>query len=109
MITKEDAVAISGEIIRQFGGNRFKLMTGAKNFGYSILDNGDVNLTFKIGKNAMKVSHVSVTLNANDTYHLEFLRVNIKTGRNVLKEFKHVYCDQLEELFQENAGLYTRL
>jgi hypothetical protein len=94
---------IATTILKQLGGNKFKVMTGAKNFAY-----GDSNLTFKIGRNSGKCNHVRVTLNSMDTYKMEFISVRGTTIKTV-KEFNNVYCDQLQEIFTEVTGMYTSL
>lgn len=94
---------IAQEILNQLGGNRFIVMTGSKN-----LMAGKNFLTFKVGKNAKKVTNCKVTLNDFDTYDLEFFNVrgvNVKT----LYKAENVYCDMLQEVFTENTGLITRL
>jgi hypothetical protein len=103
------AIEVSIAILNQLGGNKFKAMTGAKEFGYSVMDNGNINLTFKIGKNSEGVSHVSITLNGRDLYDVEFLKVSIKKGRVVLKSLEDVYAEDLQDIFVTNTGLLTRL
>lgn len=108
-MSNEKAIEVSTTIISQLGGNKFKVMTGAKEFGYSVQANGNINLTFRIGKNSMKVSHVSITLNGRDLYDVEFLKVSIKSGRIVLNSFEDVYAEDLQDMFVQNTGLLTRL
>lgn len=110
---------IANEILNQLGGNRFIVMTGAKNLVYD-----DNSLRFRIGKNASRANMVRITLNGLDLYDMEFIRytpgkliVNHKTltvttreeKTEVIKVFKDVYCDMLQELFTDVTGLYTRL
>ena len=94
---------IAATILKQLGGNKFIVMTGAKNFAY-----GESNLTFKIGRNSGKCNHIRVTLNSMDTYKMEFIAVRGTTIKTV-KEFNDVYCGQLQELFTEVTGMYTHL
>lgn len=90
-------------ILEQLGGNRFLLMTGAKH----LLDHGDA-LSFQVGRNALGVTHVKVTLTPLDTYNVEFLRV---WGLKVTKKAQtdDIYAEQLRTVFEKHTGLYTRL
>lgn len=94
---------VATTILDQLGGNKFIVMTGAKNFAST--NNG---LVFKIGRNAGKCTHVRITLTPMDTYLMEFLYVSIK-GMKTLGQYTDVYCDKLQELFTEFTGMYTRL
>lgn len=132
---------IARTILDQMGGNRFQVMTGAKNF--AAIDRG---LQFDIGRNGSQANRVRVTLRGDDTYDMQFIRkggsvnpytVLTKVGDKymgkvsekefnaiydrelkkaqkraeprVLKEYKGVYFDQLQELFTGYTKLYTRL
>lgn len=123
---------ISNDIFNQLGGQKFVVMTGAKNMVSS--ENG---LTFQIGKNASKANLVKVTVNANDTYNLQFwnkgkeinsillmvkyfqqglndeqIRIKVaekKAEPKMLKEYSGIYSDQLQELFTEYTKMYTKL
>ena len=92
----------AGELIKQLGGNRFIAMTGAKDFAV-----GPKGAIFKIGRNAKSISHVRIDLE-NDLYNVEFIRVR-GTKIKVVKYFKHIYFDQLRDLFEKNTGLRTSL
>lgn len=95
------------EIIRaQLGGNRFAVMTGAKN--WIALSNGRGGVSFKIGKNARGVTHVRIVLGDDDLYSLEFLKcrgVEIKT----ISDFYQVHVDGLRGIFTEETGMYTNI
>lgn len=106
-------------ILEQLGGNKFVVMTGSKNF----LDDGNT-LRMALTKNASKANRLWITLEADDTYTMRFFKytpggwkVNHKTGTvtdkpekiEEVKTYKMIYCDQLQELFTEVTGLYTRL
>ncbi len=96
---------IATEILRQLGGNKFVVMTGAKNFCYG-QENGNTFLAFRLPNR--KVNTVKITLTATDDYNMEF---TLWRGLNckVVKEYHGVYCDQLQELFTEATGPYTHL
>lgn len=114
-----NTMAIAENIRMQLGGNRFTVMTGAKDF----LATGN-GLRFSIPRNKSKANRVEILLNGLDLYDIRFYRlagprtvVNHKKGTVVFKppvnetvrEFHDIYCDQLEELFTEVTGMYTRL
>ena len=92
-------------IVQQLGGNKFIVMTGAKNF---VKDDSKKMIAFKIGRNCKSVNHVRITLNSMDTYDMEFIR--IRAGKlTVVHTANNVYNDMLQDVFTEHTGLYTRL
>jgi len=94
---------VAKTILAQLGGNRFIAMTGASN-----LAAGNNTLSFKVGKNDGKVTHVSVKLDESDTYTVQFFNirgVNMKT----LREDSMVYADSLRGLFENVTGMATSL
>ena len=102
-MTTEQRKEIATTILNQLGGNKFIVMTGAKNIAFG---NGEV--TFKIGRNSGKCNHVRITLKSDDTYKMEFINVR-KMEWKTVKEFDGVYCDQLVEIFESHTGMYTKL
>lgn len=92
-------------IINQLGGNKFIVMTGAKQF---IFSEKDKFLRFKIGRNAGKVNLVKIYLLPSDTYRMEFGRTHGQKYK-ILKEFDLVYADQLVPLFEKTTGMHTKL
>jgi hypothetical protein len=96
---------IAQTILQQLGGNRFTIMTGAKN-----LVAGPNYLQFDIGRGAInKANKVRVTLDTNDTYLVEFfyLRgVNCKTCPGAARG---IYADRLAPYFTEATGMDTHL
>jgi len=99
-MTKEEQKQIATTILSQLGGNKFKVMTGAKNFSYN--DNGDLTFRFPRQKGLM---YCRVSLNSMDLYDMEFM--NNKGAVKV--EYNGIYNDQLQELFTQATGLYTSL
>lgn len=106
---------VAETILNQLGGNRFVAMTGAKKF----FTNGN-DMCCTIGRNASKANRLQIILDADDTYTMKFIkftgeRLNRKTLTytpakvETIKEINGVYCDQLEELFTDVTGMYTRL
>ena len=104
MTTKRQVkMEVAQTILNQLGGNRFIVMTGAKNFVA-----GDYTLTFRIPKAKQSINMVKIYLNGLDLYDVTFYRVR---GVDV-KEIKKVdglYFDMLQETFTEVTGLYTNL
>lgn len=94
---------VSETILKQLGGNRFVVMTGAKNFSTS-----GTNLSFKVGKNAGKVPHINIKLDDNDTYTVTFSNIR-GTSIKTIKECDGVYCDMLRDVFEETTGMATSL
>lgn len=102
-------------ILNQLGGQRFIAMTGAKNF----VSDGDT-LRMTLPKNMSKANRLYITLNGNDLYDMRFFRytagrLSKKTWTYTedkiteIKTYSDVYCDQLQGLFTEVTGMYTRL
>lgn len=96
-------MTIAKTILQQLGGNQFAVMTGSKNFaGY------ENALSFQVGRNSKGVNRVRVTLNSSDLYDVEFFRIR-KNTITTIAEAHDIYCDQLDEVFEQNTGLYTHL
>ena len=92
------------ETLKQLGGNRFIMMTGAKHFGV-----GPNGMSFKIGKNSKRVNHVTIDLDrGRDLYNMKFDWVTIKGIKNK-KTLKGIYADQLQDMFTKYTGMYTSL
>ena len=97
-------MSIANEIYRQLGGNKFAVMTGAKNF--IDIENG---IRMKIGRNKTNHNWREVTLNSLDLYDVAFAKLTKLGERKSLKEYKNVYNDSLVELFETHTGMYTKL
>ena len=93
------------EILKQLGGNKFVAMTGAKNLATG---GNKKNLSFSIGRNAKKVTHVIITLTSADLYDMEFINMS-GAKRKVLKKVKGVYNDMLRKIFTKYTGMRTSL
>ncbi|AGR48121.1 hypothetical protein SmphiM12_489 [Sinorhizobium phage phiM12] len=97
-------LTVANTILAQLGGNRFRMMTGAKNF----VGAAD-SLMFQI-PTSKKINKVRVTLTADDLYTVEFMNFSMKKLACVtLKTVEGIYFDMLQEVFTEATGLYTRL
>lgn len=94
-------------ILSQLGGNRFIAMTGCSNF---LSDTS--SLSFKLPRGcANKATHCTITLDASDTYTVEFVKCNMRAAvyRQVVAETSGVYAESLTELFTAATGLEVRL
>lgn len=102
-------------ILQQLGGGRFIVMTGSKNF----VSDGNT-LRMSLTKNSSKANRLWITLDEDDTYTMRFFkytapRFNTKTcifteeKVTEIKKISGVYCDQLQDIFTETTGLYTRI
>jgi uncharacterized membrane protein (Fun14 family) len=96
-------MSVAQTILAQLGGNQFIVMTGAKNFV-----GGERDLSFKIGKNCKKVSHVKITLNGMDLYNVQYLNIRGVKVTVVAEEFD-LYNNQLQQSFTTNTGMDTHL
>jgi len=94
---------VAETILSQLGGNKFRVMTGAKNF----LDHGDA-LSMKIGRNSSNSNYLKVSLNSMDLYDVHFSKVT-KFEEKSVKEYNDVYADSLVEIFESHTGMHTRL
>lgn len=92
-------------ILQQIGGKRFIMMTGSKNF----LSDGNA-LMMHLTTNKVKAKYLRIELMGDDTYTMTFRkRANKDLECPIVKQIEGVYCDQLEEIFTDVTGLYTRL
>lgn len=96
--------AVAETILAQLGGNRFRAMTGAKQFVGS-----ETALTFKLPRGAKDgINAILIVLDANDTYTVTFYKVRgLKVA--TVTEVSFIYADQLRPLFTAKTGLYTSL
>lgn len=94
---------VPATILSQLGGQRFKAMTGAKEFVY-----GPNLLQFRVGRNSNSVTKVRVELMPTDLYAMTFYR---GAGLNLREYTKSVglCAERLQEVFTRNTGLDTHL
>ena len=97
-------MSVANEIYRQLGGNKFAVMTGAKNF--IDIENG---IRMKIGRNKTNHNWMEVTVNSLELYDVAFAKLTKLGERKSLKEYNNVYNDSLVELFETHTGMYTKL
>ena len=95
-------MSVAKTILEQLGGNKFRMMTGAKNFmGFSD------GLVMKIGRNSS--NYLKITLNSMDTYDMEFAKVSKMGEKKSVSEYNNIYCDMLTDQFTAHTGMYTSL
>jgi hypothetical protein len=102
-MTTTNNMVVAETILAQLGGNRFLVMTGAKN-----LLGGERELSMKLGRNEAGVTHMRVELRADDTYDVHLLRVR-GTKVRTLVTGEGIYADGLREFFTTHTGMYTSL
>lgn len=100
--TQEEKMAIAEEIVKQLGGRRFIMMTGA--YDFLTLDSG---VRFKLlgGFTKQGISLVEVILEPSGTYRVRFEAA----GGRIVSEHENIYSDQLRELFTSETGLDTHV
>lgn len=95
-------------ILEQLGGNKFIVMTGAKNFlSYTT---PKIALSFRLSSTSTKnkCNYVKITLNDNDLYDVEFSKI-VKYTLKEISTHTDVGAENLRELFELETGLYTKL
>ena len=97
-------MSVAKEILNKLGGNKFRVMTGAKNFmGFS------EGLVMKIGRNSSNSNYLKITLNSMDLYDMEFAKVSRMGEKKSITEYNNVYNDSMVEVFEKHTGMYTKL
>ena len=98
----------SGDVARiiweQLGGNKFRMMTGAK----TLLNLGD-GVAMKLGRNSSNSNYLKITLNSMDTYDMTFAKLTRMGELKSVKEYNNVYNDMLTDTFTSHTGMYTSL
>ena len=95
---------IANTIYRQLGGNRFRVMTGAKNMVST--ENG---IRMRIGRNKTNANYMEVVLNSMDLYDITFAKVTKMGEMKSVRTYDNVYNDMLVSLFESHTGMYTSL
>ena len=97
-------MSIAKIILEQLGGNKFRVMTGAKNLmGF---ENG---LVMKLGRNSSNSNYLKITLNSMDTYDMEFAKLTRMGEKKSVTEYNNIYNDMLTDQFTAHTGMYTSL
>jgi len=92
-------------LLQQLGGNKFMVMTGAKNL---MVDKEEKSLHMRIGKNSKGINHLKITYMPDDTYTMDFGKIR-KMDYKVIRSIKNVYAEALQDVFTEVTGMYTSL
>ena len=101
---REDRMRVAKTILEQLGGNKFRMMTGAKNFmGFA------EGLAMKIGRNSSNSNYLKITLNSMDTYDMKFCKLTRKFEEKSVKEYKNIHDEHLRLMFTKHTGMYTKL
>ena len=97
-------LTVAKTILEHLGGNKFCMMTGAKNLA------GDENsLSMRIGRNSSNSNYLKITLNSMDLYDMKFCKLTRKFEEKSITEYSDVYNDMLTEVFEKHTGMYTKL
>ena len=95
---------VAETMLSQLGGNRFRVMTGAKNFAAT-----DNSLRMRIGRNKTNANYMEVSLNMLDLYDITFAKVTKMGEMKSVKTYDNVYNDMLVSIFESHTGMYTKL
>ena len=95
---------VAETILEQLGGNKFRMMTGAKNLGGT-----ENSLSMRIGRNSSNSNYLKITLNMMDLYDVKFSKLTRKFEEKSVTEYNDVFCDSLVEVFERHTGMYTKL
>jgi len=97
-------LVVAETILRQLGGNKFRVMTGAKN-----LAGDSKSLSMRIGRNSSNSNYLKITLNSMDTYDMKFCKLTRMYEEKSVKEYNGVYNNSLRDIFTSHTGMYTSL
>ena len=107
-LTSEESAKIGTTIMHQIGHGAL-FMIGAKNY---VCDN--YTLIFQIRGNSKGVNYIKITLNAMDTYDIQYLNRRfhskiLEYKETIKSEDNGIYNDMLSGSIESNTGLYTSL
>ena len=95
---------IAKEIYRQLGGNRLRVMTGAK-----MMVSTENGIRMRIGRNKTNANFMEVSLNSLDLYDITFTKLTKMGEMKSVKTYDNVYNDMLVSIFESHTGMYTTL
>lgn len=98
-----DTTQIAETILAQLGGREFRMMTGAKH----LVADGPA-LLMSLPRNATGGTRLRISLNDNDLYDLEFMRIRKFEATPVASE-TNVHVEDLRATFTRMTGYDTRL
>lgn len=106
-MTTATNLEVANTILRQLGGRRFSVITGAKNFVGSA-DSLSFSLPGNPGYVKDGINCVRITLDPSDTYTVVFAKRR-GSKLTVVAELTGVYDDMLQDVFSSRTGLATSL
>ena len=95
---------VAETILKQLGGNQFRMMTGAKNLGAT-----EDSLSMRLGRNSSNSNYLKITLNSMDLYDMEFCKLTKMGEKKSVTEYNNVYNDMMTDQFTAHTGMYTSL
>ncbi len=95
---------IANEIYRQLGGNKFRVMTGAK-----MMVSTENGIRMRIGRNKTNANFMEVSLNSLDLYDITLAKLTKMGEMKSVKTYDNVYNDMLVRIFESHTGMYTTL
>ena len=95
---------VANTIYRQLGGNRFRVMTGAK-----MMVSTENGIRMRIGRNKTNANFMEVSLNGLDLYDVTFAKLTKMGEKKSVKTYDNVYNDMLVSIFESHTGMYTTL
>ena len=95
---------VAETILKQLGGNQFRMMTGAKNLGAT-----EDSLSMRLGRNSSNSNYLKITLNSIDLYDMEFCKLTKMGEKKSVTEYNNVYNDMMTDQFTAHTGMYTSL
>lgn len=101
---------VARTILDQLGGNRFVVMTGAKNL---MMEPNGMSFTLPSKFATNKANFVKIELTVMDDYIVSFYhnkcRSRFTVGCELISRHDGIYCDTLQGLFTRETGLHTHL
>ncbi len=95
---------VAETILKQLGGNKFRMMTGAKNLGAT-----EDSLSMRLGRNSSNSNYLKITLNSMDLYDMEFCKLTKMGEKKSVTEYNNVFNDLMKGTFTAHTGMYTSL
>jgi len=98
-------MSVAETILTQLGGRKFSVMTGSKNF---VSNDKEQSLSMKLTRNNLKATYLTIKLTVMDTYTMEFMKFKRNFDKVSIKTIEGVYAEDLQSIFTEETGLYTK-
>lgn len=111
----EQAKEIMLNLYQQLGGHKFVVMTGSKFVGYSEDEQGNLQQLIKLSRNATSANRLYITYNEGmDLYAMRFTNLSVNRKDFSCEEkdicsYERVCFDELQSIFVQVTGLYTKL